>query len=120
LPSIPLHDLREESLARIAKEEAFIGIEAARARLALVMRDTVEIILSWRDFSAGMLPKTTPVNQPTKLFSVSPPEFNLARMDMDPFLKDYTEVWKKFLSGDPWVEEAFRVALDYIRLKTRK
>jgi carboxyl-terminal processing protease len=122
LSSLPLPELNEMSQERSRRLPAFKKIAALQLQLAEEERASSQpALLRWENFLTGDGPSSVGTrNKPSLLYEVSSPEFNRTRIEMDSYLKEFTGLWMTKLKEDPYVEEAFRIACDYIQLKAKK
>jgi len=110
------------SLERSRELPAFKVIASLEVQLAEDERAEQEPVeLKWENFVSDSRPAAISMrNKPSIMYEVSSPEFNRRRIEMDSYLKEFTRLWIKNLKEDPYVEEGFRIACDYIRLKSEK
>ncbi len=119
---MPIQELNKLSLERSRRLPVFKRIAWLEAQLAQEERASYQpVTLKWENFVSDGSPAAIGTrSKPSSLYEVSSPEFNRTRIEMDSYLKEFTRLWMTNLKEDPYVEEAFRIACDYIQLKPIK
>jgi carboxyl-terminal processing protease len=116
LPELPLAVLRKQSITRLAEGSKFKNILDVQEVLAEAETESaVGEKLKWQDYLGKESADHARENKPTTIYDVGFPEFNRKRIEIDPYLKEYMQLWAKNLKEDPYVEEAFLIICDYLQ-----
>lgn len=119
LPELPIPWLKEQSQVRV---DADPGFKAVSDYLDLLKRDELlQEVLTWENQKAEMELREkmatslkNAFSNPRAAFEVHEHDFSRTRMDLDEYARNVSEAWKRNLSRDFSLAEAFHIICDYI------
>ncbi len=124
---LPLHELKQKSISRVANNNAFQITAKCSRKLAEMQEKFDSVSLNWLDFKNFVAFEGKEFellrdlsDKTTGAFKVSSHAFDTQRMQVDEYVRLINEVWAKNLLRDISLEEAFYIICDYIRTTSSK
>lgn len=127
LTLLPLRELKQKSLDRIAGSKGFQITAECSKKLATLQSKFDSVSLNWSQYKNLItdegkeferLKEVTDI--PTKSFTVANHAFDRHRIDSDTYVKEVNDVWTKNLLCDISLEEAFYIICDYIKTESSR